>query len=194
MSSSRHKIQFPQPLLEVRLRKNGDALVSEDKFRDLLEERFRAGFEAGQKALAEQLVEQRKQLLDLQNGVLRSIQQALPDVIAECEQAVVLLAIESAKRVLGALPITSEVIESTVAQGLAELQQTAEYEVRLHPEDLSLLEKARSGLLPAGDDKDVKFAADPAVSRGGCIIQTRHGSIEATREKMFEKLEAAVLC
>ncbi|HEV8541896.1 MAG TPA: FliH/SctL family protein [Verrucomicrobiae bacterium] len=194
MSSSRHKIQFPQPLREVRVRKSGEALVSETRFRELLEERFRAGFEAGQKALGEQLVEQRKQLLDLQNGVLRSIQQALPSVIAECEESVVLLAIESAKRVLGALPITSQVVESTVKQGLAELQQTAEYEVRLHPEDLSLLEKAHSGVLPAPENKDVKFTPDSSILRGGCMIQTRHGSIEATRDKMFEKLEAAVLC
>jgi flagellar assembly protein FliH len=194
MSFSRHKLQFSQPLREVRVRDSREALVSELKFREMLEERFRAGFDAGQKALGEQLVEQRKQLLDLQNGVLRSIQQALPGVIAECEESCVLLAIQSAKRVLGALPITTQVIESTVKQALAELQHTAEYEVRLHPEDLTLLEKTRSGLLPQPGDGEVKFSSDPGIPRGGCMVQTRHGSIEATREKMFEKLEAAVLC
>src|SRR6185295_12345317 len=104
VSFSRLKVALSHPLREVRLRNGFELMVSESKFREIVEERFRAGVDAGQKALAEQLVQQRKQLIELQNGVLRSIGQALPSVIAECEQSVVLLAIEAAKRVVASLP------------------------------------------------------------------------------------------
>ena len=193
MLSSPHKVRFAQPLRYVRMRSRAEAVAQEEKLRQAMEEQFREGYEAGQKALAEQLVEQRKQLIDIQNGLLRSIQASLPGVIAECEKSVVLLAIESARKVVESIPITAEMMEAVVRKALAELQDTAEYEVLLHPEDLALLEQLRSGLLPSSENAKVRFGIDRGVTRGGCLIKTRHGAISLIRERMFEKLEAAVL-
>lgn len=193
MSPSPHKVRFTQPLRHVRVRNGAESFVCESRFRQMIEDRYREGFEAGQKALAEQLVEQRKQLIDIQTGLLRSIQAALPTVVAECEKSVVLLAIESARKVVESVPITAEMMEAVVKKALAELQDTAEYEVLMHPEDLALLEQVSSGLLPHGDISKVRFGIDRSVTRGGCLIKTRHGAITAIRERMFEKLEAAVL-
>jgi flagellar biosynthesis/type III secretory pathway protein FliH len=193
VSCSPHRVRLTQPLKQVRVRFGPESFVSESKFRDLLEERFRQGYEAGQKALSEQLIEQRKQIIDIQNGLLRSMQAALPGVIAECERSVVLLAIESARKVVESLPVTAEMVEQVVKRALTELQDTAEYEVLLHPEDLKLLEAVQSGLLPQGSATNVSYGIDAGVSRGGCVIKTKHGAISALREKMFEKLETAVL-
>ena len=181
MSCSPHKVRLPQPLRQVRVRLGTESFISEGKFHDTLEERFRQGYEAGQKALSEQLIEQRKQIIDLQTGLFRSIQAALPGVVAECERSVVLLAIESARKVVESLPITHEIVEEEVKRALAELQDTAEYEVLLHPEDLKLLEAVQSGLLPQGAGGNVRFAIDTAVTRGGCIIKTKHGAISVLR-------------
>jgi flagellar assembly protein FliH len=193
VSCSPHKVRFAQTLKHIRVRLSTETFVSEGKFRDMLEERFRQGYEAGQKALAEQLIEQRKQIIDLQTGLFRSIQQALPGVVAECERSVVLLAIESARKVVESLPVTSEMMEQVVKRSLTELQDTAEYEVFLHPDDLKLLETVQSGLLPDPGNTNVRFATDTTITPGGCIIKTKHGAISALREKMFDKLEAAVL-
>ena len=193
MLASPHKIRFAEPLRRVCVRTGAETFVSETRFRQSLEERYRQGYEAGQKALSEQLVEQRRQLVEIQNGLLRSIQAALPNVVAECEKSIVLLAIESARKVVEGLPITAEMIESVVKKALTELQDTAEYEVLLHPEDLAMLQQVSSGLLPRAENSKVRFGIDASVTRGGCIIKTHHGAITALRERMFEKLEAAVL-
>jgi flagellar biosynthesis/type III secretory pathway protein FliH len=193
VSGSPHKIRLNQPLKQVRVRLGTDSFVSEGKFREVLEERYRDGYEAGQKALSEQLIEQRKQIIDIQNGLLRSIQAALPGVIADCERSVVLLAIESARKVVESIPITAEAMEEAVQRALTELQDTAEYEVLLHPDDLKLLETVQSGLLPRENNGKVRFGIDGSVTRGGCVVKTKHGAISALREKMFEKLETTVL-
>ena len=65
MSSSRLKISFQEPLRDVRLTNGFEVLISEKAVRESFAEKFHAGFEAGQKELREQLIEQRKQLLDL---------------------------------------------------------------------------------------------------------------------------------
>lgn len=193
MSGLPHKVRLNQPLKQVRVRLGTESFISEGKFHEVLEERFRQGYEAGQKALSEQLIEQRKQIIDIQNGLLRSIQEALPGVVADCERSVVLLAIESARKVVESLPITAEMMEDVVKRALTELQDTAEYEVVLHPEDMKLLEAVQSGLLPQGNGGKVRFGIDSLVTRGGCVVRTKHGAISALREKMFEKLETAVL-
>jgi flagellar biosynthesis/type III secretory pathway protein FliH len=193
VSGSPHKVRLKEPLKHVRVRFGTESFISEGKLHETLEERFRQGYEAGQKALSEQLIEQRKQIIDIQTGLLRSIQAALPGVVAECERSVVLLAIESARKVVESIPITAEMMEEVVRRALTELQDTAEYEVFLHPEDLKLLEAVQSGLLPQGANGSVRYGGDPNVTRGGCVIRTKHGAISALREKMFEKLETAVL-
>jgi len=193
VSCSPHKIRFSLPLRHARLRVDGEKLIPESELQQKLEDRYREGYEAGQKALAEQLVEQRKQLIDLQNGLFRSIQAALPAVVAECEKSIVLLAIESARKVIDNLPITAEMMEGVIRKALTELQDTAEYEVLLHAEDLALLQQVGSGLLPANSESKVRYRIDPIVTRGGCVIKTRHGAVSAIRERMLERLEAAVL-
>jgi flagellar assembly protein FliH len=193
VSSSPHRVRLAQPLRHARVRVGSENFVSESKFKEMLEERYLEGYQAGQKALSEQLVEQRKQLIEIQTGLLRSIQAALPSVVAECEKSIVLLAIESARKVVESIPINSEMMECVVKKALAELQDTAEYEVLLHPEDLALLESVSSGLLPRADNSKVRFRVDGSVSRGGCVIKTGHGAITALRERMFQRLETAVL-
>lgn len=193
MSGSLHKIRFERPLRRVRLCTGDAQKAAETAMQEALAEKFREGYEAGQKALSEQLVDQRKQLIDIQNGLLRAIQAALPGVIAECEKSVVLLAIESARKVVSSIPITAEMMEAVVRKALSQLQDTAEYEVLLHPEDLALLQQISSGLLPGPRESKVRFGIDASVTRGGCLIKTNHGAISAIRERMFDKLEAAVL-
>jgi len=159
----------------------------------MLDDRYHAGFEAGQKALREQLVEQRRQLLELHHGVLRSLEAALPGVAAECERSLVLLALEAARRVVHETPVDAALVERTVARALAELKDTAEYEVLLHPEDLASLNEAQSGILPAPENARVRFSADARIARGDCMVNTRHGSVAAMRDHLFEKMESAVL-
>lgn len=193
MSVSPHKIRFDRPLRHARIRTADACGLPDASVQQALQEKFQEGYEAGQKALAEQLVEQRKQLIDIQNGLLRSIQAALPGVVAECEKSIVLLAIESARKVVDSIPVTAEMMESVIRKALVQLQDTAEYEVLLHPEDLALLHQISSGLLPGEKETKVRYGIDANITRGGCLIKTNHGAISAIRERMFDKLEAAVL-
>jgi flagellar biosynthesis/type III secretory pathway protein FliH len=194
VSSSPHKLTLGAPLRDVALKNGAEKLVSENRMRQMLEERFRAGYEAGEKALGEQLVEQRKQVIELQNGVLRSLAEALPQVIAESEKSIVLLALEAARQVVHEIPVDAAFVERVVQRALRELKDTAEYEVVLHPSDLELLQKIGSGLLPKTDSGHVRFSPDPRIASGDCLVHTRHGSIAAVREQMLDKLEASVVC
>lgn len=157
-------------------------------------EAYERGRQDGERALGEQLLQQRNELLQLQSGVLQSLRNALPTVAQECERTLVQLALEIAGKLVANLPITAADVEANLRAAVAQLHDATEYTVLLHPEDLSLLEStdARAKLEAAPGDA-VHLTPSPEVSRGGCIVRTRFGAIDATRESKLELLRQSLL-
>lgn len=155
---------------------------------------FNRGREAGERALSEQLVCQRAELRELQNGVLESMRKSLPDLIRECERHLVTLAIEVASKLVAGLPISTEMVESAVREALARAESGAVHQVFVHPDDLELLQKAASPLLETPDsaDENIRFRGDDQISRGGCRVQTRFGIIDGTRENKVERIKESI--
>jgi flagellar assembly protein FliH len=81
-------------------------------------------------------------------------------------------------------------IEGVVRDALAQIEGTAQFTVRLHPADLELLQKSDSPLLGEGDGaKEFRFLSSPEVTRGGCLVQTHFGTVDARRETKFDLLQ-----
>lgn len=164
-----------------------------------LEERVRAGYERGriegERALGEQLIRQRQETQALANGILESLRNALPQVTRDTEQTLVVLALEIARKIVTDLPVTAPMVEATVREALEQVENAAELTVLLHPADLELLQQLASPLLePAAEpSRTIQFRGTPEVSRGGCLVQTRFGAIDARRESKFELLKRSLL-
>jgi flagellar assembly protein FliH len=157
-------------------------------------EAWRAGFEAGriegERALSEQLLKQRTELHELMQGTINSLRQAVPQVIHDAENMVVSLALEVAQKLVSEMPISVPLVEAVVRDALAQVEGTAQYTVRLHPADLELLQKADSPLMAGSDGSgDCRFLGSPDVTRGGCLVQTRFGTVDARRETKFDLLK-----
>jgi flagellar assembly protein FliH len=155
---------------------------------------WRAGFEAGriegERALGEQLVQQRAELHELIQGTLNSLRQAVPKVVHDAENMVVSLALEVAQKLVSEMPISVPMVEAVIRDALAQVEGTAQFTVRLHPADLELLQKAGSPLIVGGDASgDIRFLGSPDVTRGGCLVQTRFGTVDARRETKFDLLK-----
>jgi flagellar assembly protein FliH len=123
-------------------------------------------------------------------GVLESLRQAVPQVVRETENTVVSLALTVAQKLVAGLPISAAMIEAVVRDALAQVEGTAQFTVRLHPADLELLQKSESPLLAAADDaKEFRFLSSPEVTRGGCLVQTKFGTVDALRETKFDLVQ-----
>jgi len=65
--------------------------------------------------------------------------------------------------------------------------------VVLNPNDLALLEQHQSALLNrAGGAAVLRFRPDARIDRGGCLVETKFGEIDARRETKIELLRKAV--
>ena len=187
---ARETIRLAAPCREVKIARSGEreTLRLED-----LQASYERGRIDGERALSEQLVRQRAEVMELQTGVLRSLRDAVPQVVRDCERALVALALEAAHKLVSGLPVSAEMIEAAVKEASAGVEDTAGFSVQLHPEDLAILERTNSPLLlPQGGRERIHFHASAHVSRGGCIVQTRFGVIDARRETKIELLRNAL--
>lgn len=80
------------------------------------------------------------------------------------------------------LPVVGELLRET-----SEAQRPAT--LRLHPDDVALVREH------LGADCELAgwtLFADAAVTRGGCVVQTRHGNIDARLETRWQELNRAL--
>jgi flagellar assembly protein FliH len=182
-------IPFNRPLRDVRLL----AKVPTQDWNEFLRDREQSAYERGRRdgefSLGEQLLQQRNETVELQKGVLESLRHAVPQVIQETEDSLINLALEAAQKIVAGLPVSPEMVEAVVREAVRQAEDSAEITIQLHPEDLALLRRHNSSALNGlPDTGPLRFANSSEVTRGGCVVQTRFGLIDARRETKLEQL------
>jgi flagellar biosynthesis/type III secretory pathway protein FliH len=182
-------LTLPKPLRQLRLKGEAGADA-----RQAADEELRASYERGRReaeqALSQQLMQQRAEVHELMRGVLESMRQAVPQIVRDTENAVVALSLSVAQKLVASIPISAVLVEAVVRDALAQVEGTAQFTVRLHPADLELLQKSDSPLLGESNrEKEFRFLSSPEVTRGGCLVQTQFGTVDARRETKFDLLQ-----
>jgi flagellar biosynthesis/type III secretory pathway protein FliH len=63
----------------------------------------------------------------------------------------------------------------------------------VHPDDLALLRQHQAPILDGlPDSGPLRFVSAPDVGRGGCVIQTRFGLVDARRETKIEQIRQSL--
>lgn len=186
-------ILFEEPLRDVRLLMSSPAQDWKSYLRETEQLAFERGRREGESSLNGQIIAQRNETLELQRGIFLSLQRSLPQVAHAAESALIEIALESAKKVVAGIPVDAAMIEATVRDALRQTEDTAEISVQLNPEDLALLRQLQSPLLAGLPEiGPLRFSSSPEVTRGGCMVQTRFGLVDARRETKFEQLRQSL--
>jgi flagellar assembly protein FliH len=194
--SPRETIRFSEPLRDTRLRFTPTApgrTPPDGCCTPREQATYERGRREGEKGMSEQLLRQRGEIIELQNGVLNALRQVLPQVTRDCEGAMVALALEIASKLVADLPITGEMVEAVVREALAQAEQKGGLTVLLNPMDYELLQQTNApALLSDIGGEQLKFQTSAKVPRGGCLVQTRFGTLDATRETKLVALKQAL--
>ncbi len=151
-----------------------------------LETSYQRGRADGEKALNEQLLRQRAEMQDLLQGVIAPLRQAVPQVVRDTENTLISLALSVAQKLVADVPISAAMVEAAVRDALAQVEGTAQFTVRLHRDDLELLKNSKSAVLSEADGKQFRFLTSPDITRGGCVVETRFGTVDGRRETKLE--------
>ncbi|MDB6034175.1 MAG: hypothetical protein JWM16_4513 [Verrucomicrobiales bacterium] len=190
MKTRAHSFQFQANLRDVRLR-DAEQAVRESEIALREQAAYEKGRREGERALGEQLLQQRADLLALEQGVLQSLAEAVPNLLQTCETELAELAVEIASKLVAGLPIVPEMIEAVVRDALCDLEKNLDYQVYLNIEDLELLKRIESPILH-DQTPGLHFQASGEVTRGGCMIKTPFGVIDARREVKLEALQKSL--
>lgn len=162
-----------------------------------IQERERAAAERGraeaQKFVGEQMIQQRAELTALQNGILGALKDSIPGVVRDCETHLINLALEVARKLVDGLPIDAQLIEAGIAAAMRQVEESSHYSIFVNPADLALLQASTSTILAANDSRKVTVTASNDISRGGCVVETPFGRVDARRETKFDLLKTAIL-
>lgn len=193
----RETLYFTAPLLDVRLADEaltGSSVKSAADVNAPTRAAYERGRLEGEQAVSEQLIRQRVEFSELQNGLLAALRGTFPRVVQECETTMIALALEAAQRLVAGLPVSAEMVEAAVREAIAQANDTSELEVLVNEADLLVLQRAQSPLLvaEAGPQK-LRVAASPDISRGGCLVHTRFGTVDARRETKLENLKDSLI-
>jgi flagellar assembly protein FliH len=142
----------------------------------------RAGLEAGGKRA---------------EAMLRRVAQTLTDLaglretlIQQTERQMVQLALTIARRiVLREVSLDPELIAAMAHVALKKLGTSSPATIRLNPEDYTVV--AHDGERWGGGQ--VTVVPDPAISRGGCLVESEFGRIDASIDRQFDEMTRALL-
>lgn len=190
--SRREVVRFPVPPSNIRLSGAAGSPANPSQLRDAERAGYERGLIEGERRLSEQLLRQRAELVELHHGTLTALGQAIPQVTRQAEDALVTLALEIARKLVAGLEISRDTIVAAIREALQEVEDSTDLTVLLNPADLELLGANLPSLPGVGPGHQVRLIASPEVSRGGCVVQTRFGTIDNRRETKLEQLSQAL--
>jgi flagellar assembly protein FliH len=148
------------------------------------------GYEAG---LAEGRAQMAPALLALQ-GAISDLAAERERVAAAVEVAAVDLALQIAEQALaGALDARPERVVDVVRGALRRLVERDRVTILVHPDDLDLVREAGDGLVAElGGIGHCEVQAERRVPRGGAIVRTLEGEVDATLPTKLARARAAL--
>lgn len=136
---------------------------------------------------ASEEIEQKKQELA---ALLDQLQQPLLQIDQQVEQQLVQLCLAMAEAVIAVEVKTNpQVILKTLSDATSVLpMQTEHILIKLHPDDLALVEQHFSAEQLA--ERHWQLRSDPAIERGGCLLETSLSSMDRTiKHRLQSSLE-----
>lgn len=132
-------------------------------------------------------------VLELLENVLAA-KEKRASALHEIEQDVLKLSLKIAEKIIGREIEKDETVRGEII--LTALRQARQQEmmtVRVNAADLPLVEKMREKIDAFGRARHLDFVADQAVKKGGCLIESASGTIDARLETQLRVFEKALL-
>jgi flagellar assembly protein FliH len=149
---------------------------------------FAKGYAQGERAGTEAAATRAEGMLRRLGQTVDELASVRGEIIRRTERQMIQLVLAIAERV-----VHREIsIDRTLLAGMARaaLDRLGEYgsaTIRLHPEDFAAIgAKATS-------EGPVRVVADPVVTRGGCLVQSDFGFMDASPDAQFKELARALL-
>ena len=169
-----------------------DAEAQKQKIRD---EAYATGFSEGQeKGFAEGNMEAQR-LIDRLHVMLDRIMDKREEILEGTEQQIVELVLLMTRKVVKIISENQRnVVMSNVLQALRKVKGRGDVTVRVNLADVKLTTEHTKEFMAAVENiQNITIAEDSSIDRGGCIVETDFGAIDARISSQLAELEQKIL-
>ena len=163
---------------------------AQEKAEQLEKEAYEEGFAQGEKDGVQ--LGEKKALKVMENieNILTEMSHLKKELIKKYEKEILETIFAIAKKIIH-LQIGSDgsAIEGTVLKALHMATDKSRIILKVNPEDFDYVERLRPEFFSKFEDlKSVVVNSDPSVTRGGCVIETPYGDVDARIETQLEQI------
>ncbi|MFW5867491.1 MAG: FliH/SctL family protein [Armatimonadota bacterium] len=117
------------------------------------------------------------------------------ELLTELQPYVVRIAVEVARRIVQReLRTDPGLVNRTVRSALEQVAMASETRVRVHPLDAQVLQSTIREIVQAPDEAaSLQIVPDGSIERGGCVVESDQGIVDARLQTQFEEVQARLL-
>ena len=153
------------------------------------------GYEKGHQEGFEKGSQEVERLIDRMHRILEAVMQRREEILADTESQIVELVILMARKVIKILSENQKnVVMANTLAALKKVKTRGEVTLRVNLEDVKLTSShAQEFIEHVENIKGITVLEDSAVERGGCIVETDFGAIDARISSQLQELENKIL-
>jgi flagellar assembly protein FliH len=174
--------------------RNIESEIKDKETRILLEARkrgYQEGWEEGYTKGSEEV----KRLVERVQVILNATIDKRNEIFVETEQQIINLVLLIARKVIKVISENQKnVVINNVVQALRKLKSRGDVAIRVNIADIDLTTEHKKSFIDMVEGvKSIKILEDSTVDRGGCIIETDFGSIDARISSQLHEIEERIL-
>jgi flagellar assembly protein FliH len=179
------------PPVEAFSNDNGMVMISGEELEERIDEAYAKGIE-----------EERRQADEDLSGICSALAEAVSIVsrlreriVKESEEELLKLSFMVAKKIIRQeIKQDRQIMGQIVSETLREFPEQHDIVVCLHPEDYKVISSNREFFLAGvGNDRQITFKPDEAMTAGGCVVESSTGLIDARIEAQLDEIYKSLI-
>jgi len=157
----------------------------------IVKEAYSQGFEKGREEGYNAGKEEVNRLIGVMHKVVGELIKKRESILEETEQQLVDLVLLIVKKVVKVITENQKrVIYDNILAALNKLRIRSEVTIRVNPEDVYTVTKYKKDFMEAVEGmENIRILEDPNVDKGGCIVTSEFGSVDARISTQLAEIE-----
>ncbi len=180
-----------------KAKREGESIAAEARARAdaQLKEGYDEGFRKGQEAGFREGNLEAQRLTDRLHTIIERTMDKRQEILAETEQQIVDLVLLMTRKIVKVISENQRnVVVSNVVQALRKVKGRGEVIIRVNLNDVAMTTQHIKDFLSAAENiKNITVVEDSTVDRGGCVIETDFGAIDAKIVSQLNEIEQRIL-
>jgi Flagellar biosynthesis/type III secretory pathway protein len=165
------------------------------KMDEQLKTGYSDGFKKGQESGFKEGNLEAQRLTDRLHTIIERTMDKRQEILAETEQQIVDLVLLMTRKIVKVISENQRnIVVSNVVQALRKVKGRGEVIIRVNLNDVAMTTQHIKDFLSAAENiKNITVVEDSSIDRGGCVIETDFGSIDAKIVSQLNEIEQRIL-